>query len=233
MKKVTKTAKATKKTTRKAALKKVKTTTAGLISMNILVDSSGSMKPIASDMAGSLNQLVDEHRDLNVTVTYSIFANTYQPVFADKPIKKVKEFILKADGSTALIESACKMIDEVGERLAAMPESERPGKVMFVIITDGQENASAPGYTRERLFTKIREQTEVYNWLFLYLGANQDAIREAARYGISADKAVDWHATARGTQRSSERLSKKLRQAAASDASHFQDIAFDEEDRKE
>ena len=206
---------------------------ANVISLNILVDSSGSMEPIADDMAGSLNQLVDEHRDLDVLVTYSIFSDNYQPIFADKPIKDVERFQLIPNSRTALIESAYKMIDEVGARLAGKPEDERPEKVMFVIITDGQENHSAPEYTRERLFAKIKEQTEVYNWLFLYLGANQDAIREAANYGIAANQAVNWVASDKGTERVKERLAKKLGQMAAASYASLKNIIFDEEDRKE
>lgn len=203
-----------------------------LISMNILVDSSGSMASIASDMVGSLNQLVDENRELNVLVTYSIFSKEYQPIFADKPIKEVEQFQLKPDSSTALIESTCKMIDEVGERLANKPEAERPEKVMFVIVTDGEENSSASEYTKERLLEKIKHQTETYNWLFLYLAANQDAIAVARSYGIDADKAIDFNADREGTYRNKERLSKKLRQTNSTAPEELQAINWDEEDRE-
>ena len=207
---------------------------ANQISMNILVDSSGSMESIASDMVGSLNQLVDENRELDVLVTYSIFSDEYQPIFAHKPIKEVKRFDLKPDNMTALIESACKMIDEVGARLAAMPEEERPEKVMFVIVTDGMENYSKPKYTRKRLMKKIKHQTEVYNWLFLYLGANQDAIAVAESYGIAADHAVNYSANTRGTVRNRERLSKKLRQVESAPVAMMREYAvFDAEDREE
>ena len=203
---------------------------ANLISMNILVDSSGSMESIASDMVGGLNQLVDENRELDALVTYSIFSDNYQPVFADKPIKDVERFDLRPTNRTALIESACKMIDEVGARLAAKPEEERPEKVMFVIVTDGLENASAPEYTKERLVAKIKEQAEVYNWVFLYLGADQDAIAVAQSYGIAADKAVDYDRSyARET---GGVLGAIMRKMSASRSSAMQDIAFDEEDRK-
>jgi hypothetical protein len=205
---------------------------ANLMSMNILVDSSGSMESIASDMVGALNQLVDENRELDVLVTYSIFSNEYQPIFADVPIKNVKRFELKPDSMTALVESACKMIDEVGARLAAMPEEERPEKVMFVIVTDGLENHSKPKYTRKRLMKKIKRQTEVYNWLFLYLGANQDAIAVAESYGIAADKAVGYEP---GKARMAGKvLSRNLCQAYRSfDASAFRNVGFDDEDRAE
>ena len=202
-----------------------------LISMNILVDSSGSMESIASDMVGSLNQLVDENRELDVLVTYSIFSDTYQTVFADKPIKNVRKFQLKPDARTALTESACKMIDEVGARLASKPEGERPEKVMFVIVTDGEENHSAPEYTQERLAAKIKHQTEVYNWLFLYLGANQDAITVARNYGIDADKALTFAACPKDTAKHARRLSRKLRQVSQSEPEVLNSIAWDDEDR--
>ena len=200
--------------------------------MNILVDSSGSMESIASDMVGALNQLVEENRNLDVLVTYSIFSNEYQPIFADKPIKDVDRFQLKPDSMTALVESACKMIDEVGVRLAAKLEDERPGKVMFVIVTDGLENHSAPEYTRERLMAKIKEQTEVYNWLFLYLGANQDAIAVAESYGIAADRAVDF--SPRLAKRSGKVLSRYLQKVeAARGYCTAEFVAFDAADRAE
>ena len=200
-----------------------------LISMNILVDSSGSMASIANDMVGALNHLVDGNRELDVLVTYSIFSSSYQPVFAEKPIKEVEQFSLKPNASTALVESACKMIDEVGVRLAAKPESERPEKVMFVIVTDGEENSSAPEYTREMLLAKIKEQTEKYNWVFLYLGADQDAISVAKKYGISPDKAAYYER--RNTRSSGDVLSKKLQQMHDADFFALQDVGFDKEDR--
>ena len=202
-----------------------------LISMNILVDSSGSMASIVSDMVGALNQLVDENRELDVLVTYSIFSNAYQPIFAERPIKDVERFQLRPDKNTALIESACKMIDEVGARLAKKSEEERPEKVMFIIVTDGLENWSAREYTRDRLMMKIREQTDVYNWVFLYLGADQDAIKVAESYGIAANKAVNYDkgmvAYAGGI------LSKKLQMMSMKRRAEMQDIGFDEEDQEE
>jgi len=203
-----------------------------LISMNILVDSSGSMMSIASDMEGSLNQLVDENRELDVLVTYSIFSDEYQPIFFEVPIKKVKQFQLRPNGSTALLESACKMIDEVGARLAAKPEEERPGKVMFVIVTDGHENHSAPEYTRALLMEKIKHQTEEYNWLFLFLGANQDAIAVAESYGIRGTHALQYRSSEKGVRFSTKSLSDKLRQMEEAEASNLQGIHFNDEDRE-
>ncbi|MDR3182724.1 MAG: O-acetyl-ADP-ribose deacetylase [Planctomycetaceae bacterium] len=202
------------------------------ISLNILVDSSGSMYTIADDMSGGLNELIADHRDSDTLVTYSIFSDNYQPVFAEKPIRSVEQFAIKPDASTALLESACKMIDEVGERLAAKPESERPEKVMFVIVTDGQENASAPEYTRARLFAKIKEQTETYNWLFLYLGANQDAIQEAKTFGISSDHAMDFRADSVHIPEVWQSVSHRLADMLYCKMEAVQSVAFEDIDRQ-
>ena len=199
--------------------------------MNILVDSSGSMDSIASDMVGALNRLVDENRELDVLVSYSRFSNEYQPIFADKPIKWVRKFKLKPDKMTALIESCCLMIDEVGERLAAKPETERPEKVMFVVVTDGLENHSKPEYTRELLLSKIKEQTEVYNWVFLFLGANQDAIAVGKGFGINPDRAASYDPSHAG--KVGKVLSRRLREVNGSAPQDLQKkVAFGESDRE-
>jgi hypothetical protein len=184
-------------------------------------------------MEDSLNLLLDRNRELDVLVTFSVFSYRYHSVFTDKPIKEVERFTIRLDRGTALIMSACKMIDEVGARLATLPENDRPAKVMFVIVTDGMENASPPEYTREHLMEKIKEQTEVYNWLFLYLGANQDSMAVAKSYGINPDRAVNWKSNREGTRRTSERLSKKLREVNKTEANDLQNIIFDEMDRQE
>jgi O-acetyl-ADP-ribose deacetylase (regulator of RNase III) len=202
------------------------------MSINILADSSGSMANIAEDMSGSLNQLMAENKDLpaEVTVTYSIFSTDYMPQFAEKPIAEVPQFRITPTNSTALLESATRMIEEVDARFAAMPE--HPEKVMFVIVTDGMENASRPGYTRSRLFSLIRRQTEERNWVFLYFGANQDAIQEAASMGIRRDRAMYYETNARGVHRNHERLSRKMEQLHESSLSTLCDIGFDAEDRE-
>jgi hypothetical protein len=78
-----------------------------------------------------------------------------------------------------------------------MPEAERPDKVLFVIITDGEENASHRS-TRQDVFDRITRQRQTYSWQFLYLGANQDAIGEAASFGIGAGQAINYVASEQG-----------------------------------
>ena len=105
------------------------------------------------------------------------------------PIREVTElnentFVPRA--STPLFDALGLLIHRSGERLAAIPEPDRPGTVIFAILTDGLENASRE-FTRQRVFDLIREQQDVYKWNFIYLGANQDAFVESQRIGIRHD----------------------------------------------
>ncbi|MDR3088712.1 MAG: macro domain-containing protein [Desulfobulbaceae bacterium] len=203
------------------------------MSVCILADSSGSMAGIADDMSGSLNTLMAENRNLDaeVTVTYSTFSSNYQPQFAEKPIAEVPEFKIVPTNSTALLESAYTMIEEVDARFAALDAY--PEKVLFVIVTDGMENASRPQYTRARLFSLIERQTKERNWVFLYFGANQDAIHEAASFGIDASRSMNYCADRHGLERNRERLSRKMEQVMCCQQSALGDVCFDDEDRKE
>jgi hypothetical protein len=85
-----------------------------------------------------------------------------------------------------LLDAIGRTIDEVGKRLAATPESDRPGKVIFAILTDGEENSSRR-FTKHQVFDMIRHQQEKYAWEFIFLAANQEAIATAAGIGIAAD----------------------------------------------
>ena len=86
-------------------------------------------------------------------------------------------------GSTALLDAVGRAINETGDRLAKTPEQDRPGLVVFVIVTDGQENSSKE-FSKARIKEMIDEQQKKYNWQFTFLGANQDAFAEAGGIGI-------------------------------------------------
>ena len=148
------------------------------------------MESARTDTIGGFNaflaEQVDDASDVNVTLAQ--FDNEYDVVYLGEPIRQAPR--LTADtyvprGSTALLDAIGRTIDELGARLAAMPAAERPGKVIFVIITDGLEDASRE-HTREQVFQRIRHQSDVYGWEFVYLGAKQDAIAAGAQVGIDA-----------------------------------------------
>ena len=103
-----------------------------------------------------------------------------------------------AYGMTALLDAVGTTINSIGERLANTPEEERPEKVIFVITTDGYENDSRE-FTRDKVKEMIEHQQNKYSWVFMFLGANMDAVAEAGKYGISSSYAATYTASDVGT----------------------------------
>lgn len=164
-----------------------------LTDITVVLDRSGSMAIIADDTRGGFDTFV---RDQGVgrgeaRLTLVQFDHEYQVVHRARPVKDIPPLNFTPRGNTALLDAIGRAITETGERLAATPESERPGRVAFVIITDGQENASHE-YTKGRINAMIKHQRDAYKWDFLFLGANQDAIAEAGALGISHINSVTY-----------------------------------------
>ena len=111
---------------------------------------------------------------------------------------------------TALLDAIGRTIDDLGKRLAALPEEQRPGQVIVAIFTDGLENASQ-NYTGEKINKMIRHQREVYGWEFLFLAANQDAIATAARMGIDRSHSSRVQHSHKGMYSSHSSMSRKMR----------------------
>jgi len=151
----------------------------------IVMDRSGSMEAIKSDMEGGLDQFfADQKKEPGrCTVTLTQFDDRYEVVYSGKDLKDVPKAALEPRGMTALLDAVGKTINEVGDRLAKTKEKDRPGRVIFLIVTDGCENASHE-FSHAQVKKMIEEQTSKYNWLFVYLGANQDAFAEANKLGI-------------------------------------------------
>ncbi len=150
--------------------------------LTILLDRSGSMATIKSDMEGGLNQYLKDQEDIvgRMTVTFYQFDDKYEKVFENQDIEDVPDLKLVPRGSTALLDSAFKSITETKERIEAM--SEKPNNIIFLIITDGEENSSKE-VNHSQLKSLI--ETQIKNgWNFVYLGANQDAFQEAQSMGI-------------------------------------------------
>jgi hypothetical protein len=107
-----------------------------------------------------------------------------------------KEYYVR--GSTALLDAVGGAIHHIGNIHKYAREEDRPEKTLFVITTDGMENSSHL-YTYDKVRGMIQRQKEKYGWEFLFLGANIDAAKEAARFGIGADRAANYHADRQGT----------------------------------
>jgi hypothetical protein len=135
------------------------------------------------------------------------FDSEYEIVYRGS-IKDAPAYKIEPRGSTALLDAIGKTVTEVGEELAAREEADRPDKVMFVIITDGFENASRY-FSKAKIREMITHQTEKYSWNFDFLGANQDAVLVGEELGVLAANAMSFATTVAGTRSVSASLSSK------------------------
>lgn len=170
-----------------------------LTELVVIVDRSGSMASIQADAQGGLNTFIEEQKACpgEATLTLVQFDTNYEMLCENKPLRDVQPYTLVPRGATALLDAMGITIAKVGERLRQTPEDRRPGKVLVAIITDGEENSSRE-FSRERVFDMIKHQHDVYKWEFVFIAANQDAIRTGANYGIS--NSMNFAATSVGTQ---------------------------------
>jgi hypothetical protein len=156
-----------------------------------LLDRSGSMQSIKTDIEGGFAAFVDEQRATpgECRVTLAQFDTEYETVYADRPVADVGQLVLEPRGSTALLDSMARLIIEGGRRLAELPEDRRPGTVIVAIMTDGLENASRE-WTHAAVKRLVEQQTTEYAWQFLYMGADQDAIEVGAQIGVPMAQSV-------------------------------------------
>jgi uncharacterized protein YegL len=153
-----------------------------------VLDRSGSMGSIIDDAIGGFNAMLEEQQKIDkpATMTIVMFDHEMKVVTENVPIRDVKPFTRQTyvpRGSTALNDAIGSTIDSLGSRFTNLPEDKRPGQVLFVILTDGQENSSSH-YRHERIAQMVRHQTEQYGWTFLYLSADLDAFAHAQRLHI-------------------------------------------------
>ena len=165
----------------------------------VLLDRSGSMESIKSDTEGGFNAFVGEQRNElgDAKVTLAQFDTEYEVVYAHKPIAEVPPLQLQPRGRTALYDALGRLITDMGAELAALPEPERPGHVIVVIMTDGLENASVE-WTHEAVSAAIKRQETEYSWYFVFLGANMDAVAVGRRMGFDADRTITYEASEDG-----------------------------------
>lgn len=181
-----------------------------------VLDRSGSMNSLATDTMGGFNQYVKSQRELpgHMTLTLVTFSSDYTVVYDTMDIKDVPELTSRAYrpfGNTALYDAMGKAIIDTGRALSAMPEDQRPGTVIVVVMTDGFENSStdfAGEQGRQRIQAMVKEQTEVYNWTFVFMGANIDAKAVGSSLGVSAATSVGYVASSEGTRGVFEAVSK-------------------------
>ncbi|SDB93189.1 hypothetical protein GA0111570_109118 [Raineyella antarctica] len=156
-----------------------------------VLDRSGSMQSMAHAVTQGFDDFIAEQRGVpgRCLVSLAQFDNEYQEVFRDLPVDQVPPLDLVPRGTTALYDAIGRTVTTVGERLAALPEDQRPGSVIVPIMTDGYENASTE-WTAAGIKDLITQQESQYSWVFLFMGTNQDAVEEGAKMGVRRERSI-------------------------------------------
>ena len=168
-----------------------------------ILDRSGSMAGLEDDTIGGFNAMIQKQKgeDGEAYVSTVLFDNHTEIIHDRVGIQQIQPMTRKdyyVRGCTALLDAVGKSIHHIGNVHKYAREEDRPEKTIFVITTDGMENASRE-YTYDRVKKMIQHEQEKYGWEFLFLGANIDAAKEAARFGITEDRAANYHADHQGT----------------------------------
>ncbi|MDY6210897.1 hypothetical protein [Hornefia butyriciproducens] len=174
-----------------------------LTELVMILDRSGSMGGLESDTIGGYNSMLKKQGETEgeVLVSTVLFDDRSEVLFDRVPLEELpqmtdKEYYVR--GCTALLDAVGEAIRHIGNVHKYAREEDRPEKTIFVITTDGLENASLE-YSYDRVKRMVERQKEKYGWEFLFLGANIDAIETAGKFGISADRAANYHSDHIGT----------------------------------
>jgi len=185
-----------------------------------ILDKSGSMSGLESDTIGGYNAMLNKQQEEpgEAIVTTVLFDNNYEllhdriNIHGIRPITEKEYFV---EGSTALLDAIGKTIHKTSNAQRHTLEAQRADKVMFVITTDGMENASCE-YTYEKIKEMVEHQKEKYGWEFIFMGANIEAVSTAAKFGIDADRAANYNADGKGTRLNYKAISHVVSELRAS-----------------
>ena len=198
----------------------------------VVLDRSGSMSSLRESTVAGLNQFLRGQREVVGEVKFHLvqFDDQYEihRDMADlRAIPDLTQEDFQPRGSTALFDAIGRTIQDVGARLAATPENLRPSKVVFVVQTDGFENASRE-YSQGRIQDMIKHQREKYSWDFVFLGANQDAILSGGALGFLPGQSLSYNANVGSTMKSFQMVNAAVsssRMRGAGGQSVFSNVA--------
>ena len=179
-----------------------------------ILDRSGSMSGLERDTIGGFNSMLEKQRKEpgDAVISTVLFDNETEVIhdraaITDVPNLTDKEYYVR--GCTALLDAVGGAIHHIGNVHKYARKEDVPEKTLFIITTDGMENASRR-YDSEKVKKMIERQKEKYGWEFLFLGANIDAVETAKHFGIGADRAVNYNSDHKGTQLNYEVLSEAV-----------------------
>lgn len=184
-----------------------------------ILDRSGSMSGLEKDTVGGFNSLIEKQKkEPGEALVSAVLFDHLQEVLYDRvPLDRVEPMTEQqyfVRGCTALVDAIGGAIHHIGNVHKYAREEDRPGKTLFVITTDGMENASTR-YSSDEVKKMVKRQTEKYGWEFLFLGANIDAVETAKHFGISEDRAVNYHSDGAGTALNYQVVSEAVREVRA------------------
>lgn len=187
----------------------------GLAELVFILDRSGSMSGLESDTIGGFNSMIKSQKSVDgeCIVTTVLFDDRYELLHDRINLKGIsllteKEYYVR--GTTALLDAVGRTINKIASVQKNTAEEERAEKVLFIITTDGYENASRE-YSYDKVKAMIEKERDKYGWEFLFLGANIDALETAEKFGISKDRAADYHADGEGTRVTYQAMDQAVR----------------------
>lgn len=186
----------------------------GLTELVIILDRSGSMSGLESDTIGGYNAMLEKQKKEpgEAIITTVLFDDKYELLHDRINLRGIapltdNDYFVR--GTTALLDAVGKTINKIANVQKHTAEDERPEHIMFVITTDGMENASRE-FSYEKISRMIEQQKNKFGWEFIFLGANIDAISTAERFGIGEDRATNYHADSEGTLLNYEVISETV-----------------------
>ena len=204
----------------------------GLTELVFIIDRSGSMSGLEADTIGGFNGLLEKQKKETgeAYVSVVLFDDQTEVLYDRVDIQKVelmndKQYYVR--GCTALLDAVGGAIHHIKNVHRYAREEDLPEKTLFIITTDGMENASHQ-YSYDKVRRMIEHEKEKYHWEFLFLGANMDAVQVAGRFGIKANRAVRYEHDEVGTRLNYEVMSKAVSFARCAPSAADMECAFDE-----
>ena len=206
----------------------------GLTEVVFILDRSGSMSGLEADTIGGYNSMLKKQKqeDGEAIISTVLFDDQTEVLHDRISLEKVdqitdKEYYVR--GCTALLDAVGGAIDHIGNVQKKLPKGERPEKTLFIITTDGMENASRH-YSYHKVKKMVEKKKLKKRWEFVFLGANIDAVEVAGRFGVAANRAVRYECDEAGTALNFEVMSKMVSCARASSSIQEMEDAFDSDE---